>query len=106
MHMAKVLIAGSRGDGDSWPVYLEDDPIRPEMAEVPTLKPPIAFVASWSELRALADQHGLEPDGDGYKEMEKVWATALGSSTCSGRLRLASAQAIAQFGVDHRPSDP
>ena len=72
MHMAKFLIAGSRGDGDSWPVYLEDDPIRPEMAEVLTLKLPIAFVASWSELRALADQYGLEPDGDGYKEMEKV----------------------------------
>jgi len=23
------------------------------------------------ELRALADQYGLEPDGDGYQEMEK-----------------------------------
>lgn len=71
MHMPKFLIVGRRDSGDSWPVYLEDDPIRPEMAEVPTPKPPIAFVASRDELGALADQYGLEPDGEGYDEMEK-----------------------------------
>ena len=70
--MAKFLIVGSRGDGDSWPVYLEDDPNRPEMAEVPTPQATHRLVASWSELRALADQYGLEPDGDGHKDMEKV----------------------------------
>jgi len=74
MHMEKFLIVGTRVTGNSWPVYLEDDPIRPEMTEVPLSRPPIAHVTSWDELRALADQHSValyQIDGDGLKEMEK-----------------------------------
>ena len=69
----KHILIGTQDNG-RWPVYLENDPLRPEGTATPTPAPVIGYVTSWQELKALADVHKIAShhiDGIGRDEMEK-----------------------------------
>jgi hypothetical protein len=72
--MANMLIVSSRSRSDRWPVYLGNDASRPEGAVITGMGPLVRSVASWQELKDLADEYDVPShaiDGIGLAEMER-----------------------------------
>jgi hypothetical protein len=71
--MNEFMIVGAQDNG-RWPVYLENDPLRPEGTAIRPPGPAIGYVTSPQELKDLADKYKIathQIDGDGLVEMEE-----------------------------------
>jgi hypothetical protein len=73
--MAKVMVVATQGQQGTWAVYSQEDSPRASGTVVQTTGPLVGSVASWEELDALTEQHGVahhQVTGAGLDQMEQV----------------------------------